>query len=77
MIGRLLLPAVARTQPEMAARITGMMLELGNHELLAMLESRQHLEGRIGEAMGMLDAARAVAEVAAEAATLAAQTEDA
>eukprot|EP00974_Lingulodinium_polyedra_P042355 4064905-Lingulodinium_polyedra.AAC.1 len=41
-----------------------------------MLRSRQHLEGRIGEAVGMLDAARAAAEIAAEAATLAAQTED-
>eukprot|EP00974_Lingulodinium_polyedra_P031808 3063956-Lingulodinium_polyedra.AAC.1 len=62
MIGEALLPAVARTQPEMAARITGMMLELGNQELRAMLESRQHLESRIGEAVGMLDAARAAAE---------------
>eukprot|EP00974_Lingulodinium_polyedra_P026421 2549720-Lingulodinium_polyedra.AAC.1 len=61
MIGRRLLPAVARTQPEMAARITGMMLELGNQELLAMLDSRQHLEARIAEAMAMLDAARTAA----------------
>eukprot|EP00974_Lingulodinium_polyedra_P022192 2144113-Lingulodinium_polyedra.AAC.1 len=55
------------------------MLELGNRELLSMLCSGQHLEARIGEAVGMLDAARAAAEVAAEVATIATQaasTED-
>eukprot|EP00974_Lingulodinium_polyedra_P011467 1107465-Lingulodinium_polyedra.AAC.1 len=57
----------------MAARITGMILELGNQELLAMLDSRQHLEARIAEAMGMLDAARAAAGAAAEAAAPATQ----
>merc|ERR1740123_1555586 len=39
MLGEKLFPAVSRYQPELAGKITGMMLEMDNSELLMLLES--------------------------------------
>merc|ERR1719379_835806 len=44
MIGEKLYPAVAKYQPELAGKITGMMLEMDNSELLILLESEQQLK---------------------------------
>merc|ERR1719183_1794098 len=43
MLGEKLYPAVSRLQPELAGKITGMMLEMDNSELLLMLESEAQL----------------------------------
>merc|ERR1711966_588056 len=43
MIGEKLYPAIARFQPEAAGKITGMMLEMDNSELIMLLESEQQL----------------------------------
>ena len=44
MIGEKLFPAISRIQPALAGKITGMMLELDNSELLILLESEQQLK---------------------------------
>jgi len=44
-------PAIAKFQPELAGKITGMMLEMDNSELLMLLESEQQLKTKVDEAM--------------------------
>merc|ERR1719382_393941 len=56
MIGEKLFPAIARHQPELAGKITGMMLEMDNSELLILLESDQQLKGKVDEALNVLQA---------------------
>merc|ERR1712032_505756 len=55
MLGEKLFPQVAKYQPELAGKITGMMLEMDNSELLILLESEQQLKNKIDEAMRVLD----------------------
>merc|ERR1712176_177411 len=55
MIGEKLFPAISRYQPELAGKITGMMLEMDNSELLILLESEQQLKGKVDEAMTVLN----------------------
>merc|ERR1712151_796225 len=57
MIGERLFPAIARTQPELAGKITGMMLEMDNSELLILLESEQQLKLKIDEALRVIQSA--------------------
>merc|ERR550537_1237235 len=54
MIGEKLYPAIAKYQPEMAGKVTGMMLEMDNSELLMLLESEQQLKAKIDEAIQVL-----------------------
>jgi len=54
MLGEKLYPAVSRLQPELAGKITGMMLEMDNSELLMMLESEAQLRQKVDEAMRVL-----------------------
>merc|ERR1719262_2162960 len=46
MIGEKLYPAIAKFQPELAGKITGMMLEMDNSELLLLLESEQQMKNK-------------------------------
>merc|ERR1719155_385423 len=55
MIGEKLFPAIARYQPELAGKITGMMLEMDNSELLILLESEQQLKNKVDEALRVLE----------------------
>jgi len=55
MLGEKLFPAISRHQPEAAGKITGMMLEMDNSELLMLLESDDQLKGKITEAMRVLE----------------------
>ena len=72
MIGEALFPKIAKYQPDLAGKITGMMIEEGldRSELQNTLENEQQmsppllLEGQINEAMRML--ARAGARAPAE-----------
>jgi polyadenylate-binding protein len=54
MLGEKLFPAIARLQPELAGKITGMMLEMDNSELLILLESEQQLRYKVDEALRVL-----------------------
>merc|ERR1719433_1122279 len=58
MIGEKLFPAIAKYQPELAGKITGMMLEMDNSELLILLESEQQLKNKVDEALRVLESAK-------------------
>ena len=67
MIGERLFPLVQEHQPHLAGKITGMLLEIDNSELLNMLESRDLLSAKVDEAVQVLQVHQAK-EAAATAA---------
>jgi polyadenylate-binding protein len=54
MIGERLYRQISRYQPDLAAKLTGMMLEMDNSELLMLLESEMRLKKQIDQALGVL-----------------------
>ena len=48
MLGERLFPLIQQMQPDLAGKITGMLLEIDNTELLHMLESRESLKAKVG-----------------------------
>merc|ERR1719324_1133182 len=55
MLGTKLYPRVAKYQPELAGKVTGMMLEMDNSELLILLESENQLKNKVDEALRVLE----------------------
>lgn len=47
MLGERLFPVIQNMQPDLAGKITGMLLEIDNTELLHMLESRDSLKAKV------------------------------
>merc|ERR1719395_503366 len=54
MIGEKIYPLIAKIQPDMAGKVTGMMLEMDNSELLMLIESEQQLRSKVNEALQVL-----------------------
>lgn len=59
MLGERLFPLIHQMYPELAGKITGMLLEIDNSELLHMLESRESLKAKVEEAVAVLQAHQA------------------
>ncbi|XP_065063096.1 polyadenylate-binding protein 4-like [Rhopilema esculentum] len=59
MIGERLFPMVQEFEHHLAGKITGMLLEIDNTELLHMLESRESLHTKVEEAVQVLKAHQA------------------
>ncbi|KAF7240863.1 Embryonic polyadenylate-binding protein [Varanus komodoensis] len=56
MLGEHLYPLIHAMHPSLAGKITGMLLEIDNSELLLMLESSESLHSKIEEAVAVLQA---------------------
>merc|ERR1712179_453805 len=56
MLGERLFPLIQRMYPDLAGKITGMLLEIDNSELLHMLEDHSSLKSKVDEAVAVLQA---------------------
>jgi len=59
MLGEQLYPIIQSLQPELAGKITGMLLEMENSEILHMLEDSASLNSKVSEAVAVLQAHQA------------------
>ena len=59
ILGERLFPLIQQTHPDLAGKITGMLLEIDNSELLHMLEFREALSAKVEEAVSVLQAHQA------------------
>merc|ERR1712129_328533 len=56
MLGERLFPLIQGLFPDMAGKITGMLLEIDNSELVHMLEHKESLSSKVEEAVAVLSA---------------------
>lgn len=56
-LGEQLYPLVYMTEPRLAGKITGMMLDMDNSELERLIHSKEDLQAKIGEALIVLEEA--------------------
>ncbi|XP_004678890.1 PREDICTED: polyadenylate-binding protein 4 isoform X4 [Condylura cristata] len=74
MLGERLFPLIQTMHSNLAGKITGMLLEIDNSELLHMLESPESLRSKVDEAVAVLQAHHAKKEAAQKAGAVAAAT---
>jgi len=55
MLGEAIYPKIFATNPELAGKITGMLLEMDNSELLNLIEDNEALDVKVQEAMVVLE----------------------
>ncbi|KAJ5084698.1 Protein phosphatase PP2A regulatory subunit B [Penicillium alfredii] len=55
MLGEALYPKIQAQQPELAGKITGMLLEMDNTELIGLLEDDEALRAKVDEALSVYD----------------------
>ncbi|KAJ5929079.1 hypothetical protein N7454_006927 [Penicillium verhagenii] len=55
MLGEALYPKIQAQQPELAGKITGMLLEMDNNELLGLLDEEDALRAKVDEAINVYD----------------------
>ncbi|KAL8621067.1 Polyadenylate-binding protein 1A [Nucella lapillus] len=65
MLGERLFPLIQLMYSDLAGKITGMLLEIDNSELLHMLESHESLKAKVDEAVAVLQAHQAKEAAAA------------
>lgn len=65
MLGERLFPVIESMRPQLAGKITGMLLEIDNSELLHMLEHTESLKAKVDEAVAVLQAHQPTALAAA------------
>ncbi|KAJ1343331.1 hypothetical protein BSLG_002357 [Batrachochytrium salamandrivorans] len=66
-VGEALFPLVHAQSPQLAGKVTGMLLEMDNGELLHLLESPETLAAKVGEALAALEQHMRATEATAEA----------
>lgn len=54
ILGEKLFPLISSQYPELAGKVTGMLLEIDNSELLLMLEQPEQLKSKVDEAVSVL-----------------------
>ncbi|XP_069613276.1 polyadenylate-binding protein 4 isoform X1 [Ranitomeya imitator] len=72
MLGERLFPLIQAMHPSLAGKITGMLLEIDNSELLHMLESPESLRSKVEEAVAVLQAHQAKKDAAQKVGIIAA-----
>ncbi|KAI1615086.1 nucleolin [Exophiala viscosa] len=55
MLGEAIYPKIQQLQPELAGKITGMLLEMDNSELLALVDDDGALRSKVDEALSVYD----------------------
>ncbi|OTA89283.1 hypothetical protein M434DRAFT_53531, partial [Hypoxylon sp. CO27-5] len=55
MLGELIFPKIQALQPDLAGKITGMLLEMDNSELVNLIEDDNSLRAKVDEAMAVYD----------------------
>ncbi|KAH8666757.1 hypothetical protein BX600DRAFT_280494 [Xylariales sp. PMI_506] len=55
MLGEVIFPKISALQPELAGKITGMLLEMDNTELINLIEDDNALRAKVDEAMTVYD----------------------
>lgn len=62
LLGESLFPQISELQPDLAGKITGMLLEMDNSELLLLMETPEALEAKVDEAVEVLKQHNAIPE---------------
>ncbi|XP_038584830.1 polyadenylate-binding protein 4 isoform X1 [Micropterus salmoides] len=74
MLGERLFPLIQAMHANLAGKITGMLLEIDNSELLHMLESHESLRSKVEEAVAVLQAHQAKKDATQKVGTMATTT---